>query len=172
MDEFLTLDRMEGNLRSFTFADCSPAEILKQVAAEFSGNFSSNRIEVRQVHLPEQIRCDAALLRLALNNLVANALRYSPTDKPVRITAKGLGSGSIQFAVEDEGRGIPADEIPKLFDKYFRGRAAKTLAGAGLGLYLVERTASLHGGSIELKSAPGTGSRFILTLPGKAAPAS
>jgi signal transduction histidine kinase len=69
--------------------------------------------------------------------------------------------------VEDAGAGIASDEIPKLFQKYFRGRAAQSKPGAGLGLYLVDRIARLHGGSVGVDSDPGMGCRFVFALPGK-----
>ena len=77
---------------------------------------------------------------------------------------RGL-EGGVAFAVTDAGGAIPHDEIPRLFQKYFRGRGAQDRPGAGLGLYLVERIATLHGGSIDVASSPEEGTRFTLHIP-------
>jgi two-component system, sensor histidine kinase LadS len=101
-------------------------------------------------------------------NLLGNAVRHSPEGVPVRFQARRRADGGVDFAVEDAGCGIPADEIPKLFQKYFRGRGALDKPGAGLGLYLVvERMAKLHGGTVSVTSS-AAGSRFVFTVPGGA----
>jgi signal transduction histidine kinase len=83
----------------------------------------------------------------------------------VRKTVQGTPDGGLAISVQDEGAGIPADEIPKLFQKYFRGRGAQGQPGAGLGLYLVESIAVLHGGAVHVESALTKGTTLILTLP-------
>lgn len=164
MDEFLELDRIEGEFQAFAPTACAPAEVVGRVLASFCDAPIVPRLE----KLPERMVCDAALLGIALNNLLANALRHSPPDKPVLFAAAELPSGGIEFSVRDDGPGIPADELPRLFQKYFRGRASQTRTGTGLGLYLVERIATLHGGAIDVESSPGQGSCFKLSLPGGA----
>jgi two-component system, sensor histidine kinase LadS len=72
------------------------------------------------------------------------------------------------FAIVDAGGGIPADELPRLFQKYFRGRGAQYKPVAGLGLYLVERIAKWHGGTVVV-TISAAGSRFVLAVPGGAA---
>jgi signal transduction histidine kinase len=127
--------------------------------------FPKQRMETRYVDLPAEIHGDSELLRIAIRNLIENALRYAPPDTVVKVLAQGTGEGGVQIAVEDAGAGIASDEIPKLFQKYFRGRAAQSKPGAGLGLYLVERIARLHGGSVRVENEPGTGCRFVFVLP-------
>jgi len=105
------------------------------------------------------------LLRIALRNLLANAVRHAPEGVPVQFHAQGRVDGGVDFAVADAGCGIPADELPRLFQKYFRGRGAQDKPGAGLGLYLVQRIARLHGGTVVVTSN-AAGSRFVLTVPG------
>lgn len=161
MDEFLTLDRMEGRIRHFSPVSCSLDEIIEAILAEFP----RHAIDVRCLDLPDRLVCDPAMLRVALANLLNNGLRFSPPGSRVRLDIEGREDGGVVFSVSDDGPGIPADELPRLFQKYFRGRGSQSQPGAGLGLFLVEQVAQLHGGTISVHSQPGQGSRFILTLP-------
>lgn len=163
MDEFLSLDRVDGDLVSFTLVEEGAAAIVRGAAAEWDRGC----IEVACADLPDCIACDAGLLRIALRNLLANAVRHSPEGTSVHFQAQGREDGGIDFTVADAGCGIPEDELPRLFQKYFRGRGAQDKAGAGLGLYLVERIARLHGGAVAVTSS-ATGSRFVLAIPGGA----
>jgi signal transduction histidine kinase len=160
MDEFLTLDRLGGDLKT-RISIFSPEELLRAISKEFP----MQRLETCYVDLPVEIHGDSELLRIAIRNLIDNALRYAPPDTAVKFLAQGTGDGGVLIAVEDAGAGIASDEIPKLFQKYFRGRAAQSKPGAGLGLYLVERIARLHGGSVRVENEPGMGCRFVFVLP-------
>lgn len=160
IDGFLTLDRLDGDLRAFTVQEECTENIVRGAVSEWD----AGRVEVSYLNLPPRVQCDAGLLRVALRNLLANALRHSPENAPVLLQACGTSDGGVKFDVIDTGSGIPADEIPKIFQKYFRGRAAQNKPGAGLGLYLVEQIARLHGGIIEATSN-NSGSRFTLTIP-------
>jgi len=71
----------------------------------------------------------------------------------------------LRILVEDEGPGVPAEDMPHLFERFFRGRAAGVAPGSGLGLAIAKNLARLHGGDITLKSSPGQGSIFTLNLP-------
>jgi two-component system, sensor histidine kinase LadS len=164
MDEFLSLDRVDDDLVAFTAVEQDAAAIVRGAAAEWD----AGSIEVASADLPARIACDAGLLRIALRNLLANAVRHSPEGVPVQLLAHGRADGGVDFAVADAGNGIPADELPKLFQKYFRGRSAQHKPGAGLGLYLVARVAKLHGGTVGVTSG-AAGSRFTLTIPSGAA---
>jgi signal transduction histidine kinase len=113
------------------------------------------------------LQADQVLLRIMLLNLLSNALKYSPTTSPVVLRAwRKPGSPALCcFAVEDKGKGIPADEIDLIFEKYQRGRLAEGEPGAGLGLTLVSRIAELHGGTVEVVSQHGQGTQFKVEIP-------
>lgn len=160
MDEFLALDRLGSDLR------LNPAEHnVRELIVAVTQEWEPELLQLDCENLPQSFSCDSTLLRVALRNLVANAIRHSPKGCTVKVQAHGDGGGGIRIAVVDEGPGIPGDEIPQLFQKYFRGRAAQSQPGAGLGLFLVERIAQLHGGSVQVRSEPGKGSCFTLQLP-------
>ncbi|MBN9529357.1 MAG: PAS-domain containing protein [Alphaproteobacteria bacterium] len=106
---------------------------------------------------------DAALIRIAVMNLVDNALKYAGDHGPIEIAATPA-DGSVLISVADSGPGIAPDDLERIFDKYFRAAASGRIAGAGLGLHLTRRIVEGHGGRIAATSGPG-GSRFTIALP-------
>lgn len=107
---------------------------------------------------------DEVLLRIALTNLLSNAFKYSPDGTTVAIRV-WRDAALCCFAVEDCGAGIPDEEVAVIFEKYRRGRGAEGKPGAGLGLALVERIATLHGGSVRVERRETQGTRFVLKVP-------
>lgn len=112
---------------------------------------------------------DPQLLRILLLNLLGNAIKYSPPGSEIRLRISQSGQ-TCTFEVLDQGLGIPADELPVIFQKYRRGRAAQGVSGAGLGLSLVMRIVTLHGGRVEIESREGEGTRVVVSLPQTLAP--
>jgi two-component system phosphate regulon sensor histidine kinase PhoR len=99
-------------------------------------------------------------------NLVENAIKYSPADKPVRVRWFENSRAEYVFSVEDQGSGIARDEISKLTNRYYRGRKSRAEAtGSGLGLAIVQHAANKHGAVFEIVSEPGKGSCFSVTFP-------
>ena len=97
-------------------------------------------------------------------NLVANAVKYTPPGGTVTVTVDHAG-GSVRLVVADTGPGIEPDELPHLFDRFWRGRAATGTPGSGVGLTVVAELVRAHGGRIEVTSTPGTGTTFTVCLP-------
>ncbi|MDZ7853270.1 MAG: sensor histidine kinase [Halomonas sp.] len=108
--------------------------------------------------------CDRALTEQVLANLVSNALKYSPAGQPVRITT-AQEEGQAVCRVADGGPGIPSAEQARLFERFFRGSNAAGTDGIGLGLNIARHLARIQQGDLEVRSAPGEGSVFILRLP-------
>jgi two-component system phosphate regulon sensor histidine kinase PhoR len=104
-----------------------------------------------------------------VKNLLSNAVKYSPRGGQVCVSAGPAEGhpGMIELAVEDDGVGIPAEQLPRIFEKYVRipHPDTATARGLGLGLSLVKALAEAHGGRVEVDSLPGKGSRFRLLLP-------
>jgi two-component system, OmpR family, sensor kinase len=96
--------------------------------------------------------------------LLDNAFKYTPAAGSVEIVAK-LNGGTVTLAIADTGIGIPADDLSRVFARFHRAENARFRSGAGLGLAIAQRVAEQHGGKIEVESAVGMGSRFIVTLP-------
>jgi len=122
------------------------------------------RVEVDLARAPAMLTCDRGLLRIALDNLLTNALKYSPVDAHVRLSVADAGD-TVEISVADEGPGIPPAEQAGVFLKFARGGNSRGTVGAGIGLYLVRRIVARMGGEIALHSAEGTGATFTLRLP-------
>ena len=162
VDEYLSADRMETSAATFRPQSCDPRWLLEAVLAEWP----EGRVEASWPVLPARLQCDPGLLRVALRNLLSNADRHAPQVLAIRVHAAPDGDGGLCITVSNPGDPLPADEIPRLFQKYFRGRIAQHKPGAGLGLYLVQRIAALHGGKVTLDSAGGDGVvSFSLHIP-------
>ncbi len=112
-------------------------------------------------------RVDENLVRRILGNLLSNAVKYSPAGGRVRLEVS-RSEASLRFEVEDEGIGIPAEDLPQLFRTFYRARNVGAVAGTGLGLAIVKRAVDRHGGIIDVRSSPGRGSRFSVVLPAQA----
>ena len=107
------------------------------------------------------VQGNAELLGEAILNVLSNAFDATPAGGRVGLTARRNGNGGLEVVVEDSGRGIPAEALPRVFDPYFTTKAH----GTGIGLPLVKKIAELHGGDVSVQSGEGTGTRVTLLLP-------
>ncbi|HXD11654.1 MAG TPA: ATP-binding protein, partial [Anaerolineales bacterium] len=116
--------------------------------------------------MPHAIEADQALLHQAVYNLVENALKYTPDGGEVTIRLITAPT-TLTFAIQDSGIGIPASDLPRLFEKFYRGTNREALAqrGTGLGLAIVKSIAERHGGKVWVESELGKGSIFHLQIP-------
>ncbi len=115
---------------------------------------------------PVTARVDGNRIRQALANLVDNAVKYTPRGGRVEIAVGGdAPAGAAWIRVRDNGYGIPADALPRIWDRLYRVDPSRAARGLGLGLSLVKAIATAHGGRVSVDSAPGRGSTFTLTLP-------
>jgi two-component system phosphate regulon sensor histidine kinase PhoR len=112
------------------------------------------------------VDADGALLERAVSNLVDNALKYTPEGGRVRMSATSDGVQAA-ITVEDNGMGIPEADLPRVFERFYRVDKSRSrdLGGTGLGLSIVKHIIQLHGGTISVRSAVGTGSSFTIRLP-------
>ena len=110
------------------------------------------------------IGVDRNRMRQVVANLLDNAVKYTPPGGAIRIEARRDGPDAV-LSVSDTGAGIPADELPRIWDRLYRGDKSRSERGLGLGLSLVKAIVEAHGGRVAVTSTPGNGSRFELTLP-------
>jgi signal transduction histidine kinase len=120
---------------------------------------------VNQVPVDLVVFADARLLRRAFQNLIANAIQFSPGGEVIVGAQVAAGQGIVECWVSDNGQGIAADMIERVFDKGESGGEADSGSGLGLGLAIVRSFIEAHDGSISLNSVLGEGSKFHFTLP-------
>ena len=138
--------------------------LIRSVCHEQSQVSSGHFIEYMVAALPADIRADRNLLTYVFDNLVANAVKYSSEGSTVTVTG-AVEDGNAVVSVRDHGIGIPADDLPKLFEPYFRAGNASGFSGSGVGLYIVRTFVGLHGGRVTVDSTLGKGSLFTVYLP-------
>jgi signal transduction histidine kinase len=111
------------------------------------------------------VRADPERIAQVLDNLLGNAAKYSPTGRPVAVAV--AVNGDARVSVQDQGAGIAPDELPYLFERFYRTEHARQgqQKGTGLGLYISQEIARAHGGRLTAESTMGAGSRFTLHLP-------
>ncbi len=107
---------------------------------------------------------DEKLLGHILTNLLSNALKYSPDDSNVEFTLT-CEDGQAIFEIQDQGIGIPEEDIPYLFESFHRASNVGNILGTGLGLAIVKRCVDTHQGKISLSTTLGVGTKFTVTLP-------
>jgi signal transduction histidine kinase len=106
---------------------------------------------------------DPGMIALVINNLVGNAVKYSPAGSEVLISAKSDGA-DISIVVADRGMGIPAEDLPNIFERFHRAANSKGIPGSGIGLHMVRQIVEMHGGTVAVESRLRNGSRFTVRL--------
>ncbi|CCH27989.1 HAMP domain-containing sensor histidine kinase [Saccharothrix espanaensis] len=116
---------------------------------------------------PWSLLGDSSALERAVLNLLDNAVKFSPAGGVVRLELRQVGDGSVALEVADSGPGIADDDLPHVFERFYRSSEARTLPGSGLGLAIVKQAAERHGGAAYAGRAPEGGALFVLRLPGR-----
>jgi signal transduction histidine kinase len=141
---------------------------LLQAAREATAYEAGGRSVTVEVAPELTIVADRALITQALVNLIENAIKYSTPGGGIRLSAKPGRDGFAEIVVADEGPGIPKEDLPFVFRRYYRADSSRRIKGSGLGLTIVKGFVELCGGSVAVESSEA-GTKFVLTLP--AAPA-
>ncbi len=152
VDEYLSADRMDTDQAPFQPRECSAAQ-LRELLEDLVADWPRGRLRLHDAGLPERLFCDLQLLHVAVRNLLANADRHTLPGLQFELEVLSQPQGGLVLQVSNPGPEVPVEEVPRLFEKYFRGRQAQQSPGAGLGLHLVRQIASLHGGQAYLESA-------------------
>jgi two-component system sensor histidine kinase BaeS len=181
LDETRLLARLVDDLRTLSLAESGQlalvnepidvAELLADVQTSFSGQAEAAGIElivqIEQNSSPMTIVGDVGRLDQVLGNLVANALRHTPHGGTIRLGAELL-DGGVRLKVSDTGAGIPPEDLPAVFDRFWKGdraRSHESGGGSGLGLAIVQQLVRAHGGHVSVQSEVGAGTTFTIDLP-------
>jgi two-component system sensor histidine kinase KdpD len=164
--DFLDIARLERGLPlALRCAPLDPAPVIAGAVDVFRRTRTTHRLELHVDGTLPRIDADADALDRVLKNLISNALKYSPAGTCVRVRARPE-RGAVAVDVEDEGPGVPADDLPRIFEPYYRSPATARLdRGTGLGLAVVKSLVEAHGGSIRAERAGGRGTRMTFVIP-------
>lgn len=173
-DEVLRLGRLVADLETLAAAEAAGLRLVKAPtdlstvasrAAELLGPaFAAADVALLPKLEPVTVNGDATRLGQIITNLLTNALKFSPPGGHVTLMVAAT-DGLARLEVSDEGPGIPSEELPQVFERFWRGSAGRRTSGSGIGLAVVAELARAHGGRAEVASQPGHGARFTVLLP-------
>ena len=174
LEQTTRMDRLISDLRELSQVESGSLLIqreavdlaaLAQEAVERARTLTTRHaVRLEAPDLPLIVAGDRDRLGQVLDNLLGNAVKYSPDGGEIRVTVEAVG-GQVYLRVADQGPGIPPDALPRLFERFYRGQPAAGDSGLGLGLYISRMLVEAHRGRIWAASTPGAGSTFTVVLP-------
>lgn len=165
LDDLLDIARIEAGTLSTAQTPCDAREIVQE-ACEARRSAAMERNVTLICEMPADlppIYADHDRILQVLSNLVGNAIKFTPAQGQIRLSA-AVEKDEVRFAVTDTGPGIPVEEVPRLFERFYKGSTA-VREGAGLGLAIAKSIVEAHGGRLWVESATGAGSTFFFTVP-------
>lgn len=164
VDSTLNLSRLEVGKLEYNPHPFNLRTMLEELIERHKEMGQDHIINKTLTALPDEFKGDAKLLEIAFGNLLSNATKYSETNAVVSIAGLQMDQ-HIEISVCDQGIGIPPEDIPRLFEKFFRASNVVSAAGTGIGLYLAREIILMHGGEINVSSILGQGTTFQVILP-------
>lgn len=173
-DEVLRLARIVGDLSVLASAEsaalqlsqrrCDLSDIAATAADSLSGSFNTAGVSIDRRFTEVQVMGDPGRLHEVITNLLVNALKFTPAGGSVLLES-GPRELQAMLSVSDTGVGIPPDELPQIFERFFRGKHAAGIAGSGIGLTVVAELVRAHDGRLDVMSTPGKGTKITVTMP-------
>jgi len=164
MESFLSAGRIEHGRMTYEFRPCSLREVIERCVVRQKSITSAHVFHLELNDLPPVVIGDTAAMEQVFTNLISNAIKYAPLAPDIFI-AGCLRDGLAAISIRDQGVGIDADDLPKMFQRYFRARSSTGIAGTGIGLHLVKQIMEAHSGTIAVESKKGEGTTFTVTMP-------
>ena len=166
--DLLRLARLDAGQETLDITTCDTRRLVDAVIADLTPAIGARdqRIDLAIASGAEMLRGDAAKLHDVLRNLIANAITYAPEHTAIRVEAVHAGR-HMSISVSDEGPGIPADDLSRVFERFYRvdKSRARDPGGTGLGLAIVKHLVGLHGGEVRADNRPEGGAVFTIALP-------
>lgn len=169
VNELLDVARIEENTFNLATAEVAIDRLIQEIVDDLKDSTKKKKITITIEH-PEKrlptLLLDADKMRIALTNIIDNAIKYSKPESTIRVTYN-VTTSSLAIMISDQGIGIPQDQMYRLFTRFFRGQNASTYHtdGSGLGLYIAKTIIERQGGVISAESEEGRGTTFTVTLP-------
>jgi len=169
VNDILDLERISSGKTELHSTMCSAEDLLRRAAGVQQARTPRPNIRIFFAAHGVNVWADADRILQTLNNLLSNAIKFSPAGSEVHMTARNLDESEAIIEVRDQGRGIPADKLEHIFDRFQQGDASdsRALGGTGLGLAICRSIINQHGGRIWATSVEGQGTTFHFTLPTK-----
>ena len=165
VEDLLNMSRIEAGRMEFNTEDFDLCDLLRDVTQTFSYTTKTHRLIHELGDKPAMVHADKQRIEQAINNLMSNAVKYSPKADKVYLNLLINQQGEVEVAIRDEGIGLSPEQQEKLFSRFYRAGNHKGISGLGLGLYLTKQIIDRHEGKLHLRSESGEGSEFTFTLP-------
>jgi two-component system, OmpR family, sensor histidine kinase VicK len=169
VNDILDLERIGSGKAELHSSVCSAEDLLRRAAGVQQNRSPRPNIRIFFAAHGVNVWADADRILQTLNNLLSNAIKFSPAGSEIHLTARNLDESEAIIEVRDQGRGIPADKLEHIFDRFQQGDASdsRAMGGTGLGLAICRSIINQHGGRIWATSVEGQGTTFHFTLPTK-----
>lgn len=165
-DDLLDVTRLQAGKLELHLAPHNLVALTRRVVARQQSLTERHALTLAAALEAIRVEMDAPRIEQVLNNIISNAIKYSPDGGTITITLRADdAAGTVTLRVSDQGIGIPADEQARIFGRFARAANAEGIGGTGLGLYLCRALVERHGGTIAFTSVEGVGSTFTVTLP-------
>lgn len=164
IESTLTVARLDAGKIEIAPHECDLKSLIMEVCGRQQELSPGHNFSLDLDELPDRIIADSKAMDQVMTNLCSNAVKYSPDSPAIHIYGRREGA-LLAVSVRDQGLGIAAEDMPKLFSRFFRAQNSTGIVGTGIGLNLVKELVTLHGGAVHVDSSAGNGSIFTIRLP-------
>jgi two-component system phosphate regulon sensor histidine kinase PhoR len=167
IEDLLTISELESGRVTLKLQPLPLQSVVEKVCDDFKTRADAKTVTLTNTASGVKVSADAVRLEQVLSNLVDNAIKYGRTGGHVIVSARSADDGKVEISVQDDGPGLPADSLERVFERFYRvdkGRSREQ-GGTGLGLAIVKHIVQSHGGTVWAKSKAGKGTTFYFTLP-------